>query len=193
MKKINQPLHLLLAGCCLIGCCLACSNKPTKKLSLQLPKPHYSYTTDTLPFRFEQSDQARFTARTTKKGEIFCNLLYPQLDAQVYATWHAIEKEQFEQYAKEAHRLVYQHTTVATAIHIKEYSNPQRETYGLLYQLEGKVATPIQFSLTDSTSYFFTASLYFNHSANSDSLRSTLEYIQLDIRRWMDTFELNRH
>ncbi|MEG1546115.1 MAG: gliding motility lipoprotein GldD, partial [Bacteroides sp.] len=124
----------------------------------------------------------------TKKNEYFCNVIYPTLNAQLYCTWHRIEPTDFSIVAEESHRLVYQHTEMATAIKEHLYANDSSRVYGILYDIQGNVATPLQLALTDSNSYFFNASLYFNSVPNADSIAPVLEYIRKDVVRLMETY-----
>jgi len=166
-----------------------CSHSKKKPApEMKLPEPVYTMTTDSIPFRFAVSNQAVFSARKNKDGEYFCDVKYPELNAQLYCTWHSISSEQLPIMLEESHRLAFQHTAMATDIRRKEYSNDFARVFGTLYEIDGDVATPIQLALTDSTSYFFNASLYFNFTPNADSIAPVLAYIRKDIVELMETF-----
>lgn len=62
---------------------------------------------------------------------------------------------------------------------------------GVLFEIEGDVATPLQFFLTDSTDHFFRASLYFNNSVNPDSIAPILDYVKTDIDTLLESFYWN--
>jgi gliding motility-associated lipoprotein GldD len=66
---------------------------------------------------------------------------------------------------------------------------PDARVFGTFFELKGDVASPFQFYLTDSTSRFVSAAVYFNARPNYDSLRPTLEYLKKDLVRMMNTFE----
>lgn len=168
-----------------------CSDKKSdrKSVSVVLPAAGYTLSPDSFPFRFEVSGQARFSARKTKEGEYYCDLDYPGLKAHVYCTWHAIPPGEFRKLAEESHKLAYQHSSMADAIREMMYSNDSTGIYGLLYDLEGNVATPVQLGLTDSTRFFFNASLYLDLAAHSDSVVPVLDYVRKDLVRLMETFQ----
>lgn len=172
--------------------CSEKKNDRSEKTSLSLPEAVYTLSPDSFPFRFKVSGQAEFSARKTKEGEYFCDLDYPGLQAHIYCTWHSISPGSFPKLAEESHRLAYQHTSVADAIKEKMYSDDSRKAYGILYDIEGKVATPLQVGLTDSVSYFFNASLYFDGAVNSDSIAPVLDYIRKDVVRMMESFQAKR-
>ncbi len=172
-----------------------CSQTSERKVMKQelpvpmLPEAVYALSPDTFPFRFAVSEQADFSARETKPGEYFCDVVYPELKAQIYCTWHRITPEKLELMSEESRAMAYSHVHVATGIDEKLYSNDLTHVYGILYDIKGPVATPLQVALTDSANYFFNASLYFNATPNTDSIAPYVEYIRKDIVRMMETFE----
>lgn len=172
-----------------------CSHSDNKQnvRKIELPEATYRMSPDSFPFRFEISDQAELSVRKNKDGEYFCDVVYPELNAQIYCTWHEIIPEKFNQMTEESRRMVYSHTNVAMAIREQFYSNDFIRVYGILYDIKGPVATPVQIALTDSTSYFFNASLYFNSAPNTDSIAPYLDYVRKDIVRMMESFTPVNH
>lgn len=59
---------------------------------------------------------------------------------------------------------------------------------GLMFNIEGPVASPIQFYLTDNDKHFFRASLYFNSKVNPDSTAAILDFIRPDIDSLIASF-----
>lgn len=157
---------------------------------VELPEVVYTMSPDSFPFRFDVSNQAKFSAKQNKNGAYFCDVIYPALNAQIYCTWHKITPDKFLLMSEESRRMVYQHTEIATEINEKLYSNDMTGIYGMLYDIKGPVATPLQVALTDSTNFFFNASLYFNATPNADSIAPYLTYIRKDIVRMMESFTL---
>lgn len=185
---------LRLFVCLLLIASISCTHHRKKTLpSIKwvLSDTCYKSTPDSLPFRFLYAQRSQLSTKKNKKGEYFINIHYPDLKAQLYCTWHRITSKQLYQFTEDAHRMAFQHTDVATAINEQLYANKKRKSYGIIFTLEGKVATPLQIALTDSSHYFFNASLYFNQSSNSDSLKPIVNYIHRDIIKLMDSFELN--
>lgn len=175
----------------LMEACSPAKKKETSKVTF--PKAEYALSTDSLPFTFDISNQAKLTWQKNKPGEYFCNVDYPQLNARLYCTFHLITPDKFRVFAEESRKMAYQHTAVATGIKEKAYSNDTDHRYGILYDIQGNVATPIQVALTDSSHYFFNASLYFNTTTNSDSIAPVVNYIRQDIIRIMETLTVKSH
>ena len=59
--------------------------------------------------------------------------------------------------------------------------------FGTYFEVEGDVASPMVFYLTDSTANFLYGSLYFDARPNADSLAPVTERIRQDMRHLMGT------
>ncbi len=60
---------------------------------------------------------------------------------------------------------------------------------GMLFELDGDVASKMQFYLTDSTDHFFRASLYFNSKVNTDSIAPIFGFVKKDVIKIIESFE----
>ena len=62
---------------------------------------------------------------------------------------------------------------------------------GMLFRVEGPVASQLQFFLTDSLEqkHFFRGSLYFNTQARPDSLAPVFDFVRKDLEKMLETFE----
>jgi len=62
---------------------------------------------------------------------------------------------------------------------------------GILFDLGGPVASPLQFFLTDSTQHFLRGALYFENKVNPDSMNIIHEFIKEDVNKMIETFAWN--
>lgn len=60
---------------------------------------------------------------------------------------------------------------------------------GLIFNIEGPVASPVQFYLTDDKKHFFRASLYYNSKVNPDSTAAVYNFIKPEIDSLIATFK----
>ena len=81
------------------------------------------------------------------------------------------------------------HKTKATNIIDHTIMRSEDRVFGTMFRLEGDVATPFQFYLTDSTDRFVYAEVLFNFAPNYDSLRPTLDYLEKDLVQLVETFQ----
>jgi len=65
---------------------------------------------------------------------------------------------------------------------------PDKKVYGLLFEIDGPVASPIQFFLTDSTTHFLRGSLYFKDVVNRDSIQPVFEFVKEDLEVFFESF-----
>lgn len=166
----------------------ACPASQTRKPAVVDRK--YVMTTDTLPFSFFIPQESFLQmADVPQKEKVFVDLIFPQEKARLYCTYYAITPERFRVMAEESRKLVYFHSAKADAIHEDFYEDPGKGVYGIFYTLDGKVATPYQLSLTDSVTYYFHASLYFDSGESHPEKGDTLEILAKDLKQLMETFK----
>lgn len=188
---MKQPFLIILT---LFFFCLGCSQREVTPLPsgynrIERINSGYNYISSD-HFRFLYSDIARIdSTKNEKESDKWFNIIYPQYGARIYCTYTSISKSNLKNILEDNHRLVYSHTLMADGIHQTLYSNPSQKTYGILYDIAGDVATPIQFFLTDSVSNFFRASLYYDSKVKEDSISPITDYIKDDILKMIETFE----
>jgi gliding motility-associated lipoprotein GldD len=190
-KSLFISLLLFLVFCSLFVLLAACSEpspKPWGYFRIDIPQPDYRIENRFKNFKFELSDQAEIRELSqNEKGEFF-NIVYSQLQAEIYCSYIPIKKEKLAQLSEESRKFVYLHAVKADAIQEHFFENPQQTVYGMVYNIKGNVASSIQFVLTDSVSAFFRGALYFDNRPNSDSIAPVLEYINKDIQVIIESF-----
>ena len=174
----------------LLGSCSHSVPKSHGYHRIELPEHQYEQ------LKFKQYPYFNFDISTnaaieilpdTTVGEWF-NISYPNFNAKLHCTFLPITPSQLNEVSEDSRKFVYRHVTRANAINERLFSNPDYRVYGVLYHLEGNVASPLQFVLTDSISNFFRASLLFNNTPNQDSIAPVLNYIKEDMEQFMESF-----
>lgn len=141
----------------------------------------------TKKFTFQYSDLANIKP-IQGKDSLWFDLSYSKLGATIYCTYIPITKAKLSKAIDDSYNLAYSHTLKASNITQTVYSNPESKVYGIIYTLEGNVATPTQFFLTDSVSNFFRGSFYYNMKVSMDSVAPITNKVREDIVRIVDTF-----
>jgi gliding motility-associated lipoprotein GldD len=98
-------------------------------------------------------------------------------------------EEPLSSYVNFANDKVDEHKLKATAIEDTKILHPENKVYGTFFELQGDVATPFQFYLTDSTSRFVSGVVLLNTKPNYDSLKPALDYLKRDLLKMVNTFE----
>tara|TARA_R110002049_G_scaffold97908_2_gene238496 strand:- start:1118 stop:1723 length:606 start_codon:yes stop_codon:yes gene_type:complete len=166
--------------------------KPKAFLRLDYPEAKYVRPNLNLPFTFETNLLAKkvssklLNATTESYG---VNIEYPLLKGTVFLTYKAIDgnNKNLEYFIRDAQKLTLEHTKKADEIPKYPYENSVSKVYGMLSEVKGNVASPVQFYVTDSVNHFLTGSLYFNVKPNYDSIMPTANYLQKDIKHLMET------
>lgn len=141
------------------------------------------------PYTFDYPNYAKIEKDKAYDSQAYwINIVFPELNGKLHLSYKKINNN-FSKLTEDAHKLAYKHSQMADAIKEKQYTNRENKVYGIIYQIKGNTASPVQFFLTDSTKNFIRGSLYFNAHPNKDSLNPVISYIYKDIVRMMESFE----
>lgn len=170
----------------------ACDNsdnfipKPPTYLRLDIPKYSYVKFSDDCPYSFEVSDL--FQVKKVSNNSCHKDIDLGPLNGVIHFSYIDIE-EPISRYINFAVDKVDEHKIKATTIIDTQYIYPQKKVYGTFFELQGNVASPFQFYLTDSTDRFVSGVVYFNSTPNYDSLKPTIGQLKLDLEHLIETFE----
>jgi gliding motility-associated lipoprotein GldD len=150
-------------------------------------------------FSFEYPTYMNFVQDTTylnqsAKHACWFNLHIHSLNADIHFTYTPLDPkkdlaEQIHKVYRDGYRMSDQHDSKATLNEDLTINNPTRRVFGILYNLEGRVASPFQVVLTDSLRHAVRASLYFNTNPKADSLAPIIEFVKADIMGILNSFE----
>lgn len=160
--------------------------KPLGQVRITLPDTASTPYLSPCGTRYRLPNHAKVELKAAPKDEQGCwyNLAFPRFQAKVHCTEIPVNGRLPELLA-DAQDLVFGHEVAASGIrrHALDVSGKS----GMLYVLEGPVAAPLQFFVTDSAEHFLRGSLYFSHRPNPDSTAPVLQRMEADIRRLMET------
>ena len=141
------------------------------------------------PFQFEIPVYANIT-RNPNQTETPCwfDINFTSLNASIYISYKPVNNN-INDYLEDSRTLAFKHTVKAFDIEQNTISFPERNVYGLVYEIEGNTASSYQFHLTDSNNHFIRGSLYFNNAPNQDSIQPVLTFIKKDIEQIFNTLE----
>lgn len=168
----------------LVSCGKETLPKPVPYLKLQYPEAAYQKIESNAPYSFEISNQAKINF----KNKNWVSIEYPQLKATVHITYRPVNND-LDQILKEVEKLTFEHTIKANAINAVPYENLEKRVFAKLYNIEGSVATNIQFRATDSVKHVLSGALYFYSRPNFDSIVPAIKYVEKDIIHLIETLE----
>lgn len=163
--------------------------KPPTYLRLNLPKHSYHTYFSECEFNFSAADIFQVNPVKDSLG----NTCHKDIDlGPLNGIIHFSYIEMTEPlaaYVNYANDKVDEHKLKATAIEDQNFINKKDRVYGTLFELQGDVASPYQFYLTDSSSRFVSGVVYFNCRPNYDSLKPSLDYLREDLVKMIETFK----
>lgn len=180
--------------------CTACKQdeisipKPRIFPKVNFPQKSYtSFSNEDCAFAFNRGNYTlieKDTAFFDEKPVDPCwfDLVYPSFDARIHFSYYPITKHKdFEQLRNEAFVLAQKHNIKAN--YIDELPLMKNEfVKGIIFQMDGAVASPVQFYLSDERSHFLRGSLYFNTQSRPDSLMPIVDFIKDDISELVNSF-----
>lgn len=149
-----------------------------------------TYLNNIFSFQYPSSAQIENTV-ADKAAEKWINIRYPQYKATIYCSYIPIRRENLNKALDDNYRIVYSHVAQTNGINQTRFENQTTDTYGIIYDIAGSVASPVQFFLTDSTHHFFRGSLYYDNKVNADSVAPVTSFLREDIVRIMESMEWN--
>lgn len=138
-----------------------------------LENPHFSF--------LYAGDSSVNSLVAEDKSEKWFNIHYPQFNATIFCTYIPLKDHNLSKILEESYQLAYSHVSMAQGIQQTQFIDSIRHAYGLIYDIKGTVASPIQFYVTDNTSNFLRGSLYFDDIVKPDSVASIVSSLREDI------------
>ncbi len=165
------------------------SPKPRGYFRIDLPKHVYRDFDSTFPYRFSYPVYARISNDPlSPEQKYWMDIRFPRFKATLHISYKVI-RGNLRKYLEDSRKMVVKHIPKANAINDSLIVDPERNLFGMAYDIEGAgVASPYQFILTDSSRNFLRGSLYFHVEPNNDSLEPVIRFIKQDIRHFIRTF-----
>ena len=129
--------------------------------------------------------------KNNKESSFNCwfDLYSKDLNAYIHFSYVGFDKRsKFDELVEDAFEMADKHNVKASYRDEIRISYPNKNVYGLLFDIDGPVASPVQFFLTDSTSHFLRGSLYFKGEVNRDSILPVYNFVRSDLPPMFDSF-----
>ena len=194
---------LILLSLLLFLITTACNQESLKKPRPRL-YPKVVYPNQTYSF-FNEAYCGMFTCQVPEYSKIikethffnddpkhpcWFDITYEGLNGNLHCSYSSFKtSDQLSELISDAFTITEKHNSKANYRQEQVLRSEEKNLSGLLFEVDGQVASPIQFFLTDSTKHFFRASLYFNSKVNQDSIKPVLQFVKKDIIQMIETFE----
>ena len=185
----NQLYILLILIPFLFLSCRDYTPKPKGHLYFEDPETGHYTLEQFSRFKFLLSEKTSILNERDSLSNQWFDICYPSLNATIYCSYIPISSKNFAQIDEKSRNFVYFHLRKAEQFGEQSFENPEQNVFGVIYRIEGEVASPIQFVLTDSTSSFFRGALYFDQVFNQDSIAPVIHYLDKEIQTIIESFQ----
>ena len=182
---MKHSILLVLIPVLLAACTPDPVPKPRGYFRIDLPEKAYKAWDAQGPFTAEIATHATMVLRLDEGGQSWYDLVYAQHKARVHLTHRVVEGQLWE-LIEDAHTFKAKHEQKAARIKPHRINRPDVHVHGSLFEVDGDVASPLVFYLTDSTRHFLYGALYFDARPNGDSLAPVTQRIREDIWHFVE-------
>lgn len=159
--------------------------------------PEKGYKTFDTPFcdltfnmpAYAEIQQDKFYFGKEAPNSCWFDIFTPQFASKIHCSYVPLdEKNTLDKMRNDAFKLAGQHNVKANYIDELPINRPDG-TFGMVFDIEGEVASPFQFYMTDGKDHFLRGSLYFNAQSRPDSLAPVLDFVKTDIMELVNTLQ----
>lgn len=179
---------------------VACNGKPAA-----VPKPRaypriiypdrnmVTFGEGDCPFTFQFPDYFEVIPKTSFFGEApknpcWFDLYSKDLNARIHCSYYEVSAEMsFSKLVSDAFTLANKINQRSNYMDEIKTANAQGVS-GLIMEFQGPAASPMHFYLSDTTTHFLKAALYYNADVKPDSLAPVTEFIKTDIAGIINSF-----
>lgn len=168
------------------GCEEHYTPRPRGYFRIELPEKNYTGYEARCGIQVEVPVYSRIELLSEHPDSCWFNVYLPRQKARIHLTYMPVQNN-LQPLLEDAYGFAFQHEIKANAINRTVYTNDSTGVYGMLYDLKGDVASPLQFYVTDSTRHFLRGALYFQHIPNADSIAPVLDFVRQDALHLIET------
>ncbi|MBV6405831.1 MAG: hypothetical protein IT228_04755 [Flavobacteriales bacterium] len=186
-----RPEHAVVAAA--LGLALGCTPDPR-------PLPHGYFRIDLPPVAYTVHDAGCYTAevpaavhvrpRQAEGQRCWSDLDYGPYKARVHLTYRTVNGD-LDRLIEDAHILKRKHELKAARIRTEVVHRDSARVHGTIFDVEGDVASPMVFYVTDSSRHFLYGALYFLARPNADSLAPVTDRVRADMRHFVGSLRWN--
>jgi len=158
------------------------------------PKAYKEYSNKNCNFTFEIPTYSEVDTNVKYFEEdpihpCWFDLNFPDYNGRIYFSYTPVEGENtIDKLVTDAFKIASKHNSVAEYREELVIANDYG-VEGVMFKIDGPVASPINFYLTDHEERFVRASLYFQKAVQKDSIAPILKYLEEDIDHLINTFQ----
>jgi gliding motility-associated lipoprotein GldD len=185
LKRPFQYLALFLIFGSIIGLvsCSHYSPKPHGYPKINYPDKAYIAFDSLCPYSFEIPVYTEMRKDQDENTEnCWYNLYFPGFKGTLHLSYKEFDDvEVLYKLSEDAYKLAMKHAVKAEAIAEIEKTDTSSGNTVMIYELEGKTASPYNFYVTDNKKHFIRGAFYFDEYTDGDSIAPVFDFIKADI------------
>ena len=194
--SLRQRLYLfipfMMIAAMIAGCQKSYTPKPAGYFRIDFPEKKYITYQSECNYSFDCPVYGKVTPYLGHGSEpCWINIEFPAYKGKIHITYKKLHND-LATHAEDIRTLAYKHSIKADDIQEETFSFPERDVYGMIYDIRGNTASSMSFFVTDSTNNFLSGSLYFSVIPNKDSLAPVIRFFTEDIRHLIETIRWNQ-
>lgn len=159
-------------------------NYPAKKY-ISFDETYCSFSCEVPAYAKVEQDKYFFDDKPV--DPCWFDLKIDTLNSVIHCSYIPIKnREHFDKLVSDAFRMVNEHNIKADYREDQVIQN-ENGVSGMLFEVEGSVATPLQFFVSDTSQHFLRGSLYFNAKVNADSIAPVYAFMKEDVIHLLST------
>jgi gliding motility-associated lipoprotein GldD len=195
MRKYN--IYIAISVLLLVACNGEQNFIPKPRMYPKINFPQKGYqqlSLDYCDFTFEYPSYAHIEKDSSffdgqPLDDCWFDIVIPSLNGKIHCSYYPIEnKKRFDELIEDSFDLASKHNRKAD-YRDEMLIQKSNGVSGIIFEMTGPVATPVQFFLTDSINHYFRGSLYFYNQVNQDSMAPVFDYVKDDIAKLVESFE----
>lgn len=185
MRKLLIPFIIFI----LLGCEGSYSPKPRGYFRIDFPEKQYLHFDEGCPFVFDYPNYATIEQDQDHDAKAcWLDVVYPQFNARLHLSYFPVSGQTpLRELIEDARKFAFSHSVKASGIRQERIDYPDHKVHGLWYEIQGNVASGLQFFLTDSNKHYLRGALYFNENPRRDSIQPVMDYLEEDLQRLIQT------
>jgi gliding motility-associated lipoprotein GldD len=182
-------LASLVLFCIVVQSCSHYSPKPHGYPKVEYPAKEYVRFDSICPYSFDVPVYAEMQKDQDQNTEnCWYNLHFPDFNGTLHLSYKQFtSNDELNKLSEDAYKLAMKHAVKAESISETEKSDTASGNSVMIYELDGKTASPYNFYVTDNQRHFIRGAFYFNDYTDGDSIAPVFDFIREDIERMIFT------
>jgi gliding motility-associated lipoprotein GldD len=185
---ITPFLVMVILALSFVSCNKTYTPKPRSYFRIDFPEKKYIPYKSACNYGFEVPVYAKIVPFQGNREPCWINIEFPGYKGTIHITYKTMHNN-LDLLAEDIHALAYKHIIKADDIIERTFSYPEREVYGMIYDIKGNTASSMSFYATDSISNFISGALYFSVIPNKDSLAPVISFFSSDLKHLIETLK----